>query len=49
MKEIVERVEDAGHLIVDAGRAAMRASIDGILEYKPTAAYLTHYTVDLQA
>jgi hypothetical protein len=49
MKEIVERVEDARHRIADAGRAAMRVSIDRILEYKPTAAYLTHYSVDLQA
>jgi hypothetical protein len=40
---------DARHLIVDPGRAAMHAFIDRFLEYQPTAAYLTHYTVDLQA
>jgi hypothetical protein len=49
MREIFERVGDASHLMVDAGRAAMHASIDRILEYKLTAAYLTPYTVDLQA
>jgi hypothetical protein len=49
MRENFERVGDASHLIVDAGRAAMHASNDRILVYKPTAAYLSHYTVGLQA
>ena len=50
MREIFERVGDGVTAVdVDAGRAAMHASIDRILEYKPSAAYLTHYTVDLQA
>jgi hypothetical protein len=50
MRQLFERVEDGvTAAAVDAGRAAMHSSIDGILEYKPTAAHLTHYTADLQA
>jgi hypothetical protein len=50
MREIFERVGDGVTAVdVDAGRAAMHASIDGSLDYKPTAAHLAHYTVDLQA
>ncbi|HWS63586.1 MAG TPA: hypothetical protein VN325_12595 [Steroidobacteraceae bacterium] len=49
MRENFERVGDVSHLIVDAGRAVMHASIDRILVYEPAAAYLTHYTVGLQA
>jgi hypothetical protein len=47
--EFIRPRMDASHLIVDAGRAALHASIDRILEYKTAGDYLAHYTVDLRA
>jgi hypothetical protein len=47
--EFIRPRTGASHLGVDAGRAAMHAFIDRILEHRPTAADLTHYTVGPQA